>query len=311
MAKLYGDARRFDELLERLWILDTDDWMHLLGGKPTGLRAEIQQHVHRNPEDWPAKRCLTSWALMTLLTDALHCFWRGWLPPTFDPTRAAQRHFVGCVNESLHQLRRRTARDGFRKAATRSSLWSRCTQRLKADRRISSSPRPTSPICVSATRWTTTSRSSLTRTRCSSDRPIANDGLRWNDLQQWWSDTEQIADATQAKRSLLHASEGQLARAIPATVRAVRCLLRGFRSAVPNLPALLPEVWLHWDPRTVKADPDALLRSWTSFQLPQGVQVVIEVDGKHHYRRLRRHCRRAALRADGRMPTANSEARRL
>lgn len=22
--------------------------------------------------------------------------------------------------------------------------------------------------------------------------------------------------------------------------------------AVPNLPALLPEVWLHWDPRTVK-----------------------------------------------------------
>ena len=37
------------------WILDADDWMHLLGGKPTGLRAEIQQHVHRNPEDWPAE----------------------------------------------------------------------------------------------------------------------------------------------------------------------------------------------------------------------------------------------------------------
>lgn len=34
------------------------------------------------------------------------------------------------------------------------------------------------------------------------DRPIGNDGLCWNDLQQWWSDTEQIADATQAKRSL-------------------------------------------------------------------------------------------------------------
>ena len=60
----------------------------------------------------------------------------------------------------------------------------------------------------------------------------------------------------------------------------------GFRSAVPNLPALLPEVWLHWDPRTVKErGPEALLRFRMDFLLllPQGVRVVIEVDGKHHY----------------------------
>ncbi|KGD42616.1 hypothetical protein DO72_5178 [Burkholderia pseudomallei] len=55
---------------------------------------------------------------------------------------------------------------------------------------------------------------------------------------------------------------------------------------MPNLPALLPEVWLHWDPRTVKErGPDALLRFRMDFLLllPQGVRVVIEVDGKHHY----------------------------
>jgi len=60
----------------------------------------------------------------------------------------------------------------------------------------------------------------------------------------------------------------------------------GFRSAVPNLSALLPEVWLHWDPRTVKErGSDALLRFRMDFLLllPQGVRVVIEVDGKHHY----------------------------
>ncbi|WP_367304032.1 hypothetical protein [Burkholderia multivorans] len=49
--ELYWDARRFDDLLERLWILDADDWLNLLGGKPSGLRADIHQHVHRNPED--------------------------------------------------------------------------------------------------------------------------------------------------------------------------------------------------------------------------------------------------------------------
>lgn len=61
---------------------------------------------------------------------------------------------------------------------------------------------------------------------------------------------------------------------------------KGFRSAVPKLPALLPEVWLHWDPRTVEGrGPDALLRFRMDFLLllPQGVRVVIEVDGKQHH----------------------------
>lgn len=63
-------------------------------------------------------------------------------------------------------------------------------------------------------------------------------------------------------------------------------LIERFRSAVPNLPALLPEVWLYWDPRTIKErGPDALLRFRMDFLLllPQGVRIVIEVDGKHHY----------------------------
>lgn len=49
---------------------------------------------------------------------------------------------------------------------------------------------------------------------------------------------------------------------------------------------LLPEVWLHWDPRTVKErGPNALLRFRMDFLLllPHGTRVVIEVDGKHHY----------------------------
>jgi very-short-patch-repair endonuclease len=118
------------------------------------------------------------------------------------------------------------------------------------------------------------------------DRPIGNDGLRWNDLQQWWSDTEQIADATQAKRSLYTRLKASLPRNSPPQSLLFDAFFEGFRNAVPNLPALLPEVWLHWDPRTVKErGPEALLRFRMDFLLllPQGVRVVIEVDGKHHY----------------------------
>ncbi|WP_406300463.1 endonuclease domain-containing protein (plasmid) [Embleya sp. NBC_00888] len=55
---------------------------------------------------------------------------------------------------------------------------------------------------------------------------------------------------------------------------------------VADPPALLPEVWLHWDPKTVRArGRDALLKFRMDFLLllPHGRRVVIEVDGKTHY----------------------------
>jgi hypothetical protein len=118
------------------------------------------------------------------------------------------------------------------------------------------------------------------------DRPIGNDGLRWNDLQQWWSDKEQISEPIYAKRSLYKRLKTSLPQNSPPQSLLFRAFFEGFRTAVPTLPALLPEVWLHWDPRTVKErGPDALLRFRMDFLLllPQGVRVVIEVDGKHHY----------------------------
>ena len=55
---------------------------------------------------------------------------------------------------------------------------------------------------------------------------------------------------------------------------------------MPDLPALLPEVWLHWDPKTVaERGPNALLRFRMDFLLllPAGARIVVEVDGKYHY----------------------------
>ena len=118
------------------------------------------------------------------------------------------------------------------------------------------------------------------------DRPIGNDGLRWNDLQLWWGDTRQITNAKDAKKSLYSRLKASLPSNSPPQTLLFEAFYRGFGSAVPNLPALLPEVWLHWDPRTVKErGPDALLRFRIDFLLllPQGIRVVLEVDGKHHY----------------------------
>jgi hypothetical protein len=58
------------------------------------------------------------------------------------------------------------------------------------------------------------------------------------------------------------------------------------RGRTHDLPALLPEVELHWDPRTLKergAREMLNLRMDFLMLLPGGHRIVLEVDGKHHY----------------------------
>jgi very-short-patch-repair endonuclease len=59
-----------------------------------------------------------------------------------------------------------------------------------------------------------------------------------------------------------------------------------YRERIHDLPALLPEVWLHWDPRTLKArGVHAMMNLRMDFLmlLPGGHRIVLEVDGMHHY----------------------------
>ena len=118
------------------------------------------------------------------------------------------------------------------------------------------------------------------------DRPIGTDGLRWRDLQAWWQDTQQIASEDETKRSLYR----RLTRSLPSSSPPQRNLFELYHeihgSAVPDLPALLPEVWLHWDHKTVQERGHAaLLRFRMDFLLllPQRQRIVIEVDGSQHY----------------------------
>ena len=284
--ELYGDASRFDDLLDRLWILDTDDWLHVMSGKPIGLRADIQQHVHQNPGDWSVETLFDQLGAYDASDRRFALFLEGLASADVRPDEAAQRHFVACVNEMLRncgvELRETDLEGGYPVFSIVSS-------------HAAVKGRPKNLIFASPDKPDLRFRDALDNdveiVRNADqvlvyDRPIGNDGLRWNDLQQWWSDTEQIADAEQAKRSLYTRLKASLPRNSPPQTLLFEAFFEAFRSAVPNLPALIPEVWLHWDPLTVKErGPDALLRFRMDFLLllRQGVRVVIEVDGKHHY----------------------------
>ena len=283
--ELYGDARKFDDLLERLWILDEDDWMSLLGGKSTGLRAEIQQHVHRHPEDWPAETLFDQLGAYDASDRRFALVLEGLASADVRPDEAAQRHFVACVNEPLRSCGvelRETGSEGGYPVFSLVSL------------HAATKGRPKNLIFASPDKPDLRFRDTLNNdveivTNADKvlvyDRPIGNDGLCWNELQQWWAEAEKISDATQAKQSLYKRLKASLPRNSPPQTLLFEAFFKGFGSAMPKLPVLLPEVWLHWDPRTLKErGPDALLRFRMDFLLllPQGFRVVIEVDGKHH-----------------------------
>ena len=118
------------------------------------------------------------------------------------------------------------------------------------------------------------------------EESIGSDGLRWRDLQAWWMDKEQLTNDAEAKKSLYK----RLISCLPSNSPPQRNLYELYHeihgSAVPDLPALLPEVWLHWDPVAAKVrGPKALLRLRMDFLLllPRGQRVVIEVDGSQHF----------------------------
>lgn len=118
------------------------------------------------------------------------------------------------------------------------------------------------------------------------DRSISPAGLLWRDLQSWFENSRGLA-AGEGKDILYRHLLGCLpSKVSPVQRLAFTTFYTTFGSEAPKLPALLPEVWFHWDAKTVEQrGKEALLRSRMDFLLllPGGVRVVIEVDGKHHY----------------------------
>ena len=119
------------------------------------------------------------------------------------------------------------------------------------------------------------------------DRPIRRDGLLWSELVDWWRSVPGV-DADEAARTL-----GRRLRASLASDAERSLFDTYFKIYRPKLadalPAIIPQVYLHYDPAVVK-----LLRHRAGlprqrmdflFLLSNSQRVVIEVDGAQHFSR--------------------------
>lgn len=122
------------------------------------------------------------------------------------------------------------------------------------------------------------------------DRTLPSSGmLSWAVLQQWWAELNGLADGPAAKAGLYR----RLLQSVkqtgsPGEFAVFRAYYEHFGPRPPDrLPALIPQVYLHYDPYTKRerGDEQVLARQRMDFLLllENGVRIVLEVDGQHHY----------------------------
>ncbi|WP_298800330.1 hypothetical protein [uncultured Pseudonocardia sp.] len=119
------------------------------------------------------------------------------------------------------------------------------------------------------------------------DRALGANGLTWRELVTWWSEASSLVGEERVRALSLYnrllQSLGNDAEKLIFRTYCERYGTNGF-----DLPALIPQVYLHYDPYTRRQlgnQPGALERQRMDFLLlfPQQVWVVIELDGIQHY----------------------------
>lgn len=283
---LFSDGRRFLNLLDALWVLNDDPLVTFFGDDSNSLGAHIDRHVFRNRGDWSTEELFDALGAYEASDHRFALFLEGLASGDINPDEAHQRRFVSAVNAVLQkeglELRETGIVDGYPtfELASAGNLHRGRPKNLifasqeKPDLRLGDALDNDIEILSGADKVLVY------------DRPLRREGLRWRDLQDWWREKSGIDDEDEAKASLYRRLRESLPPSSPPQRTLFEAYHRGFGSAVHDLPALLPEVWLHWDPKTVKArGKQALLQSRMDFLLllPHRVRVVIEVDGSQHY----------------------------
>jgi hypothetical protein len=275
---------RFRELLGTLFVLDDHELFGAFTAHDTGLGGRIDLHVGRN-DDWTAEELFDDLGAFDASDRRFALLLEGMVSSAAVPDEDAQRRLVAAINPPLAaaglELREVALADGypvFELVSTRSRA-GRPKQLIfaspmKPDLRLSDAIDNDIEIMSDADDVLVY------------DRPITAQGIRWRDLQDWWKETRGLNSDEQAKSQLYR----RLLQSLPGSSPPQQLLFRLYHEihaeAVHDLPALLPEVWLHWDPRTVKArGAAALLNLRMDFLLlvPSGGRIVLEVDGKTHY----------------------------
>lgn len=298
LSELTQNHDRFLHLLDRLWVIEGPDLsfgelsaLLLNGTRPVTLRDLIEKHVFRNRDegDWSTEQLFESLGAFEAGDARFARFLEGLVSADVLLDEHLQVKTATTINDHLraHGIElRQTGDDGGY------PLFTLVSTRLHSNRKpkniifasLGGKPDIRFQSSVDNDIEIVGGRPGATLVY---DREIPAAGLRWRDLHRWWQDAHKFNSESDAGEDLYQ----RLLKSLPDNSPGQRNLFTAYRTARPFCVddlALLPEVWLHWDPKTVKErGPEALLRSRMDFLLllPFGQRVVLEVDGVQHYTR--------------------------
>lgn len=286
---LVHSGERFMDVLDTLWVLDDDPLGvgGFFGDDFSGsLRGKIMQHYLRN-DDLTTEELFDALGAFKAGNRRFTLFLERLVSPTAMPDEPAQRAVVEAANPYLRRAGAELVEvgddDGYPVFAVLPTGTARnrrpktvifASKGKKPDIRLRSVMDHDIEIIDGAEHVLVY------------DRPLTTDGIRWSDLQAWWKDTQGLTDDEEAKKSLYN----RLLNCLPKNSEPQRNLYKSYHqlyeARVYELPALLPEVWLLWDPKNrSQRTLDAMLGMRMDFLLllPNSQRIVLEVDGAHHY----------------------------
>ncbi|MFI6938478.1 hypothetical protein ACIBI4_04320 [Streptomyces sp. NPDC050418] len=291
LADLTRHHDPFLRLLDRLWLREEPgpSFEDLLNGRrAVTLVDRIERHVFRNPGDWSTEELFEHLGVFDAGSARVARFLEGLVSADVLLDDRFQESTATTINRHLRaagaELRKVGDEEGYPRYAIVST-------------RSHGNRRPKNLIFATLTKPDIRFRSSVNndieivggdpKDLLVYDQEVPMTGLRWCDLQDWWQSTRHFSSEIDARTDLYQ----RLLRSLPHNSPGQLNLFTAYHQVLApsvEFPALLPEVWLHWDHQTVRErGPQALLNSRMDFLLllPDGQRVVLEVDGSQHFTR--------------------------
>lgn len=113
--------------------------------------------------------------------------------------------------------------------------------------------------------------------------PVDADGLTWNHLEHWWQ--QRHPESEDPKTELYNRLKAAVPTTSPQAIRLFEAYHAAMNGRDGQFPALLPEVWVHWDPKNKARREGPAMEHRIDFLLlaPRRRQIILEVDGMQHY----------------------------